>query len=82
MVSFLGDHYGQSLPFRQPQIPFPQSAPITLPWTTDSFKLLQEVMEKLKKLDAKLGLPNCEDPKKVEWMKEIEDRVKKLEKKK
>jgi hypothetical protein len=81
-VSNISDHYGQTVPFQQPYIPFPLSAPATLPWTEDSLKLLKEVLEKVKELDKKLGLANCEDPKKQEWMADIEQRVKKLEKKK
>jgi hypothetical protein len=37
-------------------------------------------MQKMKELDEKLGLKDCEDPNKAEWMKEIENRVRKLEK--
>lgn len=61
-------------------MPWPETTPVTLPWNQDSFKLLQEIMEKMKQLDEKLGLANCEDPKKAEWMKTIEKRLAKLEK--
>jgi hypothetical protein len=84
----VSDFYNEDWRRRQyeiPQVPiapWPQVAPPTLPWNEDSFKLLQEIMEKMKKLDEKLGLPDCEDPKKAEWMESIEKRLKKLEKKK
>jgi len=88
VVSMVSDFYNdknfpqQAPDWLQPMkpMPWPQTAPSTLPWTQDSFKLLQEIMEKMKQLDEKLGLANCEDPKKAEWMKSIEDRLARLEK--
>jgi N-glycosidase YbiA len=58
-----------------PKMDWPNAAPVTLPWTQESFELLKEVLEKVKKLDDKLGLADCEDPRKAEWMKSIEERL-------
>ena len=82
VVSNVSDYYKDAGPWRQHE-PFqwPQAAPPTLPWTQDSYLLLQELMKKMKELDEKLGLANCEDPKKAEWMKSIQDRLAALEKK-
>jgi hypothetical protein len=78
MVSgFYGDRTGGQ-PYEPPS--WPKEAPATLPWTPEAYKLLQDIMERMKKLDEKLGLPDCEDPKKAEWMKSVEQRIKKLEK--
>ena len=75
-VSMVTDYYRQpgNLPFQ-----WPQAAPAALPWTPDAFSDLKEILKRVKDLDTKLGLPDCEDPKKAEWMKSIEDRLAKLE---
>src|SRR5690242_2287452 len=94
-VSMISDYYNdknwdyrgrqEPSPFQQQGLsPFqhmawPHTVPPSLPWNQDSFKLLQEIMEKMKTLDEKLGLANCEDPNKAEWMKSIEERLKALE---
>src|SRR6187549_2276134 len=94
-VSMVTGHYGEFEPYppnypggtTSPNIPFvptppldwPAGAPATLPWTPESFALWKEILEKVKQLDTKLGLTDCEDPKKAEWMKSIEDRLKALE---
>lgn len=82
MVSNISDHYRDDN-FRPYQplnpVPWPQGAPVQLPWSQDAFQLLQEIMKKMKELDEKLGLKDCEDPKKAEWMKAIEERVKRVE---
>ena len=48
-------------------------------WTPETWKLLKEIIAKLEVLDAKTGQPDCEDPAKAEWMREIEERLSKLE---
>ena len=40
-------------------------------WTPDTFALLEEVLRKLNKLDAKLGQPDCEDPNKAQYLQEV-----------
>ena len=81
VVSFVSDHFGTDGPFKQP-FQWPPAAPATLPWTPDAFAELKKIMEMVKRLDEKLGLPDCEDPKKAEWMKAVEDRLIILEGKK
>jgi hypothetical protein len=83
MVSNVSDFYRNDnfIPYIPVKpIPWPQGVPVELPWNEESLKLLRDVMQKMKELDEKLGLKDCEDPNKAEWMKEIENRVRKLEK--
>lgn len=49
----------------------------TMPWQWDRPMLneYQEILNRLAALDAKLGQPDCEDPAKAAWMKEIEKRL-------
>jgi hypothetical protein len=78
-VSMIYDYYRQpTLPVPQP-VPWPVHVPVTLPWTPDAFADLKEILKRLDALDKKLGLEHCEDPKKAEWMAEIEERLKRLE---
>lgn len=54
------------------QIPQPQ-------WTPQTWDRAQEILDAVRRLDEKLGQKDCEDPKKAEWMREVEDRLRKLE---
>ena len=54
---------------------WPNGTPHLQPWTRDTFDEFQEIIKMLKKLDAKMGQPNCEDPAKIAWMKEVEKRL-------
>lgn len=64
MVSVISN-YGQTVPVHQ--------------WTPSSFYDFQEVIRRLEALDKKLDQPHCEDPAKAAWMREVEERLKKLE---
>jgi len=87
-VSFISDHYNQlpSYPFVPapqpvlPPIPWPTGLPTSLPWTQDALDQLKDILKRLDALDKKLGLAECEDPKKAEWMKAVEERIAELEK--
>jgi hypothetical protein len=48
-------------------------------WTKKTYSEFQEIIDRLDKLDKKLDQPDCHDPAKAEWMKNIEDRLKALE---
>lgn len=48
-------------------------------WTRDTFSEYQEIIRRLSALDKKLNQPDCEDPAKATWMREVEDRLAKLE---
>ena len=48
-------------------------------WTPDSWSQFQEIIKRLNDLDKKLGEPECHDPAKAEWVKEVEERLAKLE---
>lgn len=90
-VSMIYDYYRD--PFRQPYdtrpprpipmpappMPWEEKVPSSLPWTRDALADLKEILKRLDTLDKKLGLEHCEDPKKAEWMQQIEERLKRLE---
>lgn len=48
-------------------------------WTRPMFNEYKEILRRLDKLDEKLGQPDCEDPAKAAWMREVETRLDKLE---
>lgn len=50
-------------------------------WTQDTYSEFQEILLRLEELDRKLEQPDCHDPKKAEWMKEVEERLNRLENK-
>jgi hypothetical protein len=60
-------------------IDWTKAAPASLPWTKDTLAQLKRIMADLKTLDAALGLADCEDPKKAEWLKTIETWVDRVE---
>lgn len=90
-VSFISDHYRDPYRYQrppQPLVPPPLPQPIpwptglppsSLPWTREALDQLKDILKRLDALDKKLGLAECEDPKKAEWMKGIEERIAKLE---
>lgn len=49
-------------------------------WNNNNWGTLQEILQKVKDLDTKLGQKDCEDPSKQAWMRLVEKRLKKLEK--
>lgn len=49
-------------------------------WTNQSFNEYKEILRLLESLDAKLNQPDCEDPAKAAWMREVELRLARLEK--
>ena len=48
-------------------------------WTRPAFDEYQEIIRRLQELDRKLGQPDCEDPAKMQFMKEIDERLRRLE---
>lgn len=48
-------------------------------WTPDTWSQFQEILKRIDELDKKLGEPECHDPMKAAWVKEVEERLKKLE---
>ena len=48
-------------------------------WTPESFGDFKEILRRLDALDQKLGQPECHDPAKAAWMREVEERLEKLE---
>lgn len=48
-------------------------------WTRPAFNEFKEVIERLEALDKKLDQPHCEDAAKAEWMREVEERLRRLE---
>lgn len=48
-------------------------------WTRPMFNEFKEIIRRLDDLDEKLGQPDCHDPAKAAWMREVEARLEKLE---
>jgi hypothetical protein len=48
-------------------------------WTRPAFSEYQEILKRIADLDAKLGQPDCVDPAKEAWMREVEKRLAQLE---
>ena len=48
-------------------------------WTPSIWIDFTEILRKLDELDKKLGQPECHDPAKAAWMKEIEAKLAALE---
>lgn len=48
-------------------------------WSSSSFRDYKDLLEKVEILDKELGEPDCEDPDKTPWMKEIEERLAQVE---
>lgn len=83
VVSNIHDHYEP----RWPEL-FPPSQVYTWPTTTvqwtvqrekDALDLFEEIIGLTKKLDAILGLPDCESAHKTEWMNAVRERIRKHE---
>ena len=78
-VSVIFDYYrDRTVPHPWPPLNV-TNAPAPIDWTPETWKMLKEVIERLKVLDAKTGQPDCEDPAKAAWMREVEERLAKLE---
>lgn len=50
-------------------------------WDRSSWTQYQDIIERLTKLDEKFDQPDCPDPAKAAWMKEVEKRLTALENK-
>lgn len=48
-------------------------------WTRPAFNEYAEIIRRLGELDKKLGQPDCVDPAKDAWMRDIDERLRKLE---
>lgn len=48
-------------------------------WDRQSFDQFQRVVKEAEVLDATTGQPDCEDPEKAQWMREVEERLRALE---
>jgi hypothetical protein len=71
----IGDYYRPRSPFDC--FPLPEKPP--LDWDETKMRKLRELMDKAREMDDLMGEPQCEDPNKTAWMREIEERLKKLE---
>lgn len=63
-VSAISD-YGRQIPFER--------------WTPNGWQQYVELIEQAEKFDEANGEPECEDPSKAQWMKEVEARLQQLE---
>ncbi len=57
--------YGKNVPLQQ--------------WTLPGWVEYQELLEKARKFDEIMAQPDCHDPAKAAWMREVEKRLKELE---
>lgn len=48
-------------------------------WTRPMLNEYQEIIRRLDKLDGQLGQPDCVDPAKEAWMREVEARLDAME---
>lgn len=48
-------------------------------WTRPAFNEYQEILKRIEALDKKLGQPDCVDPAKEAWMRDVEKRLAALE---
>lgn len=64
-VSVIQDYARQQVPQQQ--------------WTVPAWDQFKEILTRLEKLDTMLAQPDCKDPAKAAWMREIEARLSKLE---
>lgn len=48
-------------------------------WTRPAFDEYKEILRRIEALDTKLGQPDCVDPAKEAWMKQVEERLSQLE---
>lgn len=82
VVSNVHDHYQQKWPF-------PVAAPSPLDQLAQkvfspaheksAIELFEEIVRLTKKLDAVLGLPDCESAHKTEWMEKVRERIRQAE---
>lgn len=74
--------YGSTVPMPHvPSYPPPVQPQPTQgsPWTREAFEDFKKLIKLAEKLDEKLNQPDCEDPEKAAWMREVERRLKALE---
>ena len=90
IVSYVGDYGRKNIWQQLPQV-FPDS--IYQPFTTDvkdleikrlkeeleKYKKFQALMEAAKQMDAVAGTPDCESVEKTAWIKDLDERMKKIE---
>ena len=80
-VSALFD-YGRTvpMPYTVPNTtPQPPQPPQGSPWTRESFEEFKDILKRLEAWDEKMNQPDCEDPAKAAWMREVEKRLQRLE---
>lgn len=60
------EHFNKTVPFND--------------WHRPQLSQYQDIIERLKRLEDSLGIPPCEDKEKAKWLREVQDRLEKLEK--
>ena len=79
IVSNVGDwHRSPGLPWPEPMKPYepPKWAPYWQ-WTEEAWYEFQRLKEIARKLDKEQNLPDCEDPEKAKFEKQVEEYLKK-----
>lgn len=87
VVSNIGDYYRPNRwpPFddltpKWPALPSPPR-PDPNDWTAEQIRKFLDLIKQAREFDKAIGDVDCEDPNKTAWMKDIEERLKKLESK-
>ena len=92
VISMIHDRYRRTWPVLPGTI-VPGTGTAVEPWVPDQIKwtptqektaldAFEELCAAARKLDEILGLPDCEDPKKAEWLESVRQRVREHELKK
>lgn len=87
-VSMIYDYGRANPPWQQQQLPAWQPVPGSLGYPNqlpdtearEAIKKFLELVEKAKEYDAKTNQPDCEDPSKADFMKEVLSRLGAIEK--
>lgn len=91
VISMVYDKYNKAWPWEvTPTITVPEVVETGIPWTgtgttypsvpeATALEAFERLCEAAKALDAILGLPDCHDPRKAEWLKEVKERVRQHE---
>ncbi len=89
VVSMIFDKYGPTWPLVPKEDPWKKVIEdaltprrLSIEEHKTAIQLFQEIVKLTKKLDEMLGLPDCEDPAKMEWLEKIKAQIIEAEKKK
>lgn len=85
IVSMVGGEYSKTWPspWEPGTFKIVPHVETSIGWTpareATALDLLEQLMDVARRLDAVLGLPDCEDPQKTAWLEEVRARVREHE---